>query len=179
LKQNETETEFRVTKPMTVPDNKDTAGVIAPPPLLALGVVVFGILLDHIAPAYVLVLLLPLTLRIILALFLLGGGCFLGVSAVNAFRVAATPVEPWKPTAALVTHGIFRSMRNPMYVGGVSILAALAVGLASDWMLVLTILLIPVLHYGVILREERYLAARFGAPYQAYLTMVPRYGWPF
>ncbi|MEP6840470.1 MAG: isoprenylcysteine carboxylmethyltransferase family protein, partial [Bradyrhizobium sp.] len=107
------------------------------------------------------------------------GGCFLGVSAVNAFRVAATPVEPWKPTAALVTHGIFKGMRNPMYVGGLLILAGLAVLLASDWMLVLTILLIPVLHYGVVLREERYLNAKFGAPYQAYQTMVPRYGWPF
>ena len=164
---------------MTDPENKDTAGVIAPPPLLALVVVVFGILLDHIAPAYVLVLLLPMTMRIVIAVFLLGGGCFLGVSAVNAFRVAATPVEPWKPTAALVTHGIFKSMRNPMYVGGLLILAGLAVLLASDWMLVLTILLMPVLHYGVVLREERYLTARFGAPYQAYLTTVPRYGWPF
>ena len=164
---------------MTMPENKDTAGVIAPPPLLALGVVVFGILLDHIAPAYVLVLLLPMTMRIVIALFLLGGGCFLGVSAVNAFRVAATPVEPWKPTAALVTHGIFKSMRNPMYVGGLLILAGLAVALASDWMLVLTIVLAPVLHYGVVLREERYLTAKFGAPYQAYTATVPRYGWPF
>lgn len=164
---------------MTVPENKDTAGVIAPPPLLALGVVVFGILLDHIAPAYVLDLLLSLTMRIIIAVFLLGAGCFLGVSAVNAFRAAATPVEPWKPTAALVTHGIFRSMRNPMYVGVLLILAGLSALLASDWMLVLTILLAPVLHYGVVLREERYLTAKFGEPYRAYLTTVPRYGWAF
>jgi protein-S-isoprenylcysteine O-methyltransferase Ste14 len=164
---------------MIVKNQNDTAGVIAPPPLLALGVVVFGILLDHILPAYVLGLLLSLTMRIIIAVFLLGAGCFLGVSAVNAFRAAATPVEPWKPTEALVTQGIFRSMRNPMYDGGVLILAGLAVLLASDWTLVLTILLMPVLHYGVVLREERYLTAKFGAPYQAYLTMVPRYGWPF
>lgn len=163
---------------MTMPDNNDTAGVIAPPPLMALAVVVFGILLDHLAPAYVLVLLLSLTMRILIAVVLLGAGCFLGVSAVNAFRAAATPVEPWKPTAALVTHGIFQSLRNPMYVGGLLILAGLAVLLASDWMLVLTILFAPVLHYGVVLREERYLTAKFGAPYQAYRTAVRRYGWP-
>jgi protein-S-isoprenylcysteine O-methyltransferase Ste14 len=168
---------------MTMPERpestNDTAGVIAPPPLLALAVVVFGILLDHIAPAYVLALLLSITMRIVIALLLLGAGCFLGVSAVNAFRMGATPVEPWKPTSAIVTHGIFESLRNPMYVGGLLILAGLAILLASDWMLVLTIVLAPVLHYGVVLREERYLAAKFGAPYRAYLTTVPRYGWPF
>ena len=164
---------------MTEPQRKDTAGVIAPPPLLALGVVVFGLLLDHIAPAYVLGLLLSLTVRIVIAMVLLGAGCFLGISAVNAFRAAATPIEPWKPTAALVTQGIFERLRNPMYIGLLLILAGLAVLLASDWMLVLTILLAPVLHYGVVKREEAYLAARFGAPYRAYLTTVPRYGWPF
>ena len=34
-----------------------------------------------------------------------------------------------------------------------------------------------VLHYGVVLREERYLEAKFGAPYLAYKQSVPRYGW--
>jgi protein-S-isoprenylcysteine O-methyltransferase Ste14 len=33
-----------------------------------------------------------------------------------------------------------------------------------------------VLHVGVVKREERYLAAKFGAPYRAYLDRVPRYG---
>jgi protein-S-isoprenylcysteine O-methyltransferase Ste14 len=128
---------------MTTPD--DTAGVIAPPPLLALGVIVLGLLLDWLAPAYLLSLMLSLTARITI----------------------------------LVTDGIFGRLRNPMYVGGILFLAGLAIALASDWMLVLTILLVPVIHYGVVRREERYLAARFGEPYHAYMTRVPRYGWPF
>lgn len=160
-------------------DNRDIAGVIAPPPLMALGVVVFGLLLDRLVPAYVLVVLLSLALRIVIAVVLLGAGCFFGVAAVNAFRVADTPVEPWKPSAALVTDGIFEWLRNPMYVGGLLILAGLAILLASDWMLVLTILLAFIIHYGVVLREERYLTAKFGAPYTQYLAKVPRYGWPF
>jgi protein-S-isoprenylcysteine O-methyltransferase Ste14 len=164
---------------MTMPDNNnDIAGVIAPPPLMALAVVVFGLLLDRILPAYVLALLLSLTARIVIGIVLLGAGCFLGVAAVNAFRGAATPVEPWKPTAAVVTHGIFERLRNPMYVGGLMILSGLAILLASDWMLVLTILFTPVIHFGVVKREERYLTAKFGAPYLQYLATVPRYGWP-
>jgi protein-S-isoprenylcysteine O-methyltransferase Ste14 len=35
-----------------------------------------------------------------------------------------------------------------------------------------------VLHFGVVLREERYLAAKFGEDYLDYKARVPRYGWP-
>jgi protein-S-isoprenylcysteine O-methyltransferase Ste14 len=36
-----------------------------------------------------------------------------------------------------------------------------------------------VIHVGVVKREERYLSAKFGAPYRQYMDTVPRYGWPF
>jgi protein-S-isoprenylcysteine O-methyltransferase Ste14 len=36
-----------------------------------------------------------------------------------------------------------------------------------------------VIHFGVVKREERYLAAKFGDPYRRYMAQVPRYGWPF
>ena len=162
---------------LTPPD--DTARVIAPPPLLALAVVVFGLLLDWLLPAYVLSLVLSLTERIMLPIILIGAGGTLGYAAVKTFRAAGTRVEPWKPSTVLVDDGVFGWLRNPMYVGGVLILAGLSIALASDWMLVLTILLVPVIHYGVVRREERYLAARFGEPYRRYMAQVPRYGWPF
>ncbi len=161
---------------MTKSEFNDTAGVIAPPPLLALGVVILGLLLDRLLPAYVLGVLLSLAVRVFIGVVLLGAGCGLGVAAVNAFRAAGTHVEPWKPSTALVTGGIFMRLRNPMYVGGFLILAGLAILLASDWMLVLTILLVPVMHIGVVKREERYLTAKFGEPYVRYLAAVPRYG---
>ncbi len=164
---------------MNMPDSKDTAGVIAPPPLLALFVVVAGLLLDRLMPAYVLTLLLSLTTRIFIGVVLLGAGCWLGFVAVNTFRAAGTHVEPWKPSTVLVSGGIYTRMRNPMYVGGILILVALAISLASDWTLVLTIVVVPVIHYGVVLREERYLAAKFGEPYERYMKQVPRYGWPY
>lgn len=161
----------------TPPD--DTARVIAPPPLLALAVVVFGLLLDWLLPAYVLSLVLSLTERIMLPIILVGAGGTLGYAAVKTFRAAGTRVEPWKPSTVLVVEGVFAWLRNPMYVGGVLILAGMSIALASDWMLVLTILLVPVIHFGVVKREERYLAVRFGEPYRQYMAQVPRYGWPF
>ena len=77
-----------------------------------------------------------------------------------------------------MTDGIFARLRNPMYVGGTLILAGLSILLASDWMLVLTIVFVPVMHFGVVRREERYLEAKFGEAYRHYMATVPRYGWP-
>jgi protein-S-isoprenylcysteine O-methyltransferase Ste14 len=159
--------------------NRDNAGVIAPPPLLALAVVILGLALDWLLPAYVLSLLLSLTERIVIGVVLMAAGLALAVPARGAFVSAGTDVKPWKPSTVLVTDGIFGRLRNPMYVGVTLVLAGLSIGLASDWMLVLTIVFVPVIHFGVVKREERYLTAKFGARYQDYMDNVPRYGWRF
>jgi protein-S-isoprenylcysteine O-methyltransferase Ste14 len=114
----------------------------------------------------------------VIGLLLIAAGVGLGIPAVNAFRAAHTHVEPWKTSSALVTAGIFRWLRNPMYVGFTLCLAGLAVLLASDWTLVMTVAFVAVLHFGVVKREERYLEAKFGDAYRRYKETVPRYGWP-
>jgi protein-S-isoprenylcysteine O-methyltransferase Ste14 len=97
---------------------------------------------------------------------------------MRGFRAAGTHVEPWKPATALVTDGIFRRVRNPMYTGLTLLLTGLSILLMSDWMLVMTILFVPVIHFGVVKREERYLEAKFGDAYRQYKARVPRYGIP-
>jgi protein-S-isoprenylcysteine O-methyltransferase Ste14 len=157
----------------------DTANVIAPPPLLALAAVVLGLLLDGLFPAYVISVLLPHGEHRLIGAILIAAGFGFGIPALLAFRRAGTHAEPWKPSSALVTEGIFRFLRNPMYVGMLLFVAGIAVLAASDWMLVMTIVLAFVLHAGVVKREERYLEGKFGASYQCYCESVPRYGWPF
>jgi len=157
---------------------RDSAGVIAPPPLIALAAVVLGLALDWLLPAYVVSMLLSLTERIIIGAMLIATGGALAIPAMRGFRSAGTHVEPWKPSSALVTGGIFGWLRNPMYVGLALIVAGLGIALASDWMLVMLVPAVLLLHFGVVKREERYLEAKFGDAYRAYKERVPRYGIP-
>ena len=160
-------------------ETRDNAGVIAPPPLLALAAVLLGLALDWLMPAYLLMVLLTWPERIVIAIVLIAAGVGLAIPAMRRFRSAGTHVEPWKPATALVTGGIFGRLRNPMYVGLTLLLTALSILLASDWMLVMTIFFGPVIHFGVVKREERYLEAKFGDAYRQYMARVPRYGLPF
>ena len=157
---------------------RDNAGVIAPPPLIALAAVLLGLALDWLLPAYVLTVLLSFWERVVIAVILIGAGAALAIPALRGFRSAGTHVEPWKASTVLVTGGVFGRLRNPMYVGLTLLLAGLSIFLASDWMLVMTIVFMPVIHFGVVKREERYLEAKFGDAYRAYKASVPRYGIP-
>lgn len=159
-------------------EGRDSAGVIAPSPLLALAAIVLGLVIDRWLPFDALATLLSWPARIVVGLLLFAASAGLGIPALLAFRAAGTHVEPWKPATALVADGIFRRLRNPMYAGIVLFLLGLAILLASGGILLTTLVLVPVLHFGVVRREERYLAAKFGDAYRRYMETVPRYGWP-
>ena len=95
--------------------------------------------------------------------------------AILAFRRAGTHVEPTKPALAIVTDGPFRYSRNPMYVS--LTLLYVGVGLVTDnpWILLGLIAILPVMSIGVVRREERYLARKFGQEYEAYRARVRRW----
>lgn len=158
---------------MTEP-KRDTAGVIAPPPLLYLGFLILGLVLEFLV-VRTQGLDMPAALRwTVVALFLLLGIAAI-VAAVLRFRRAGTPAPPWQPTTAFVAQGVYRFTRNPMYLGMTLIYCA--IGVAADapvvfWML---IPLAVTIHYGVVLREERYMAGKFGDAYIDYANRVPRW----
>jgi protein-S-isoprenylcysteine O-methyltransferase Ste14 len=160
-------------------DDRNTAGVIAPPPLVALAAVVLGLALDWLFPAYILTALLTHTGRIVIGLFLIAAGLAIGLAGRGIFVRSGTDVNPYRPSRALATTGIFAYVRNPMYVGLALLVAGIAVVLASDWSLVMLVIAALVIHFGVVKREERYLEAKFGDAYRRYKAAVPRYGLPF
>jgi protein-S-isoprenylcysteine O-methyltransferase Ste14 len=156
----------------------DTAGVIAPPPLIALAALLLGIAADWLLPLNVLASVLTWPARIGIGAVLLFAGGALVVVAERVFHRVGTNVPPWRPALALATGGIYSHLRNPMYVGAILILAGLAIVLASDWLAILLVPTALLLHFGVVGREERYLEAKFGEEYRRYKASVPRYGWP-
>ena len=151
--------------------NADTPDVLIFPPFLLGGAMVLGALLDGLYP---IPLLTPTLARFFgVALFALGG--LLGYSAQHALRRAGTNVRPDQPTLALVTDGPYRWTRNPLYLAG--LLVYLGVGFFVNGLapFLLLPLLIVLLRWGIILREERYLAAKFGEPYRSYASRVSRW----
>jgi protein-S-isoprenylcysteine O-methyltransferase Ste14 len=162
---------------MTEPSS-DAAGVIIFPPLVPLSVLIFGIILNFLMPLDLLTHV-PLLVRIVIGFiaFVLGLGMVIGAN--RKFRHVGTNVRPSLPTLALAITGIYTWTRNPMYVGGSIVLLGIAICCALDWVLLLLVLSLPLIHYGIILREERYLERKFGDEYRQYKQKVPRYWWRF
>lgn len=108
---------------------------------------------------------------------LLGVGLLVAVAGVVSFRRARTTVNPMKPdtTSALVTGGIYRITRNPMYLGDVLILLAAVVFFSNPLGLAGVVLFIAWMNLLQIPAEERALRARFGAAYDAYRARVRRW----
>jgi protein-S-isoprenylcysteine O-methyltransferase Ste14 len=90
-----------------------------------------------------------------------------------------TNVSPLRPTTALATDGIFRWTRNPLYGGGTLVMFGVAVASALDWLLLLILPSVLLLHFGVVKREEQYLEQKFGDRYRHYKLKVARYGLGF
>jgi protein-S-isoprenylcysteine O-methyltransferase Ste14 len=150
-----------------------------PPPIVGLlcAAAMWGI--AQIAPDRLLLQALGLSgsvrMGLVLVLLCLGGA--FDVAGLLAFRRAKTTINPLRPnkSSALVSDGIYRITRNPMYVGMLFIQLAWAAYLGN-----LAVLLMPVLFVAYITRfqiqpEERVLHRLFGADFAAYCTRVRRW----
>ena len=104
-------------------------------------------------------------------------GIAVAVAAFARFRNAGTTVDPIHPSKAsqLVTGGVFRLSRNPMYLGLALLLVGWAIWLggASPWLV--PPLFVIVLTVAQIIPEERALHQTFGKQYVAYQRRVSRW----
>lgn len=115
-----------------------------------------------------------------IALFLLGVALFVVGAAIimKARRELARhgqPTDPGLATSKIVTTGVFSISRNPVYLGGVCVIAGFALALNLPWVLVLLPAAVVACHYVLIAPEERYLAAKFGDEYARYAASVHRW----
>ena len=152
-------------------DDRDNAGVVAPPPLIYLGALTLGLLLDKKLS----IPFLPRSIARTLGWSLLVAG----VSHMGWFfftmQRADTPIDPREPVSNLATDGPFRYTRNPAYLSMTLIYAALSsLANALSCILLLPAVLL-VIQRGVIEREERYLERKFGEEYLRYKEQVRRW----
>jgi protein-S-isoprenylcysteine O-methyltransferase Ste14 len=86
-----------------------------------------------------------------------------------------THVLPTRPTLALATDGPYRFSRNPLYVAAIGVYLGATLWVNGLAPLLLMFPMTWLLHRGIVLREERYLEAKFGNTYQSYQTAVRRW----
>lgn len=156
---------------MSPPMTNESAGVIAPAPVFFVAAIALGFLLEYLVPTS----LLSFEYSSLVAGSLIAVSVALVFSAVTQLTRAKTAFDARKPTTSIVTAGAFRISRNPTYLS----LALLQVGLAflfqSAWLLGTAVVAVAITHWGVILREERYLEKKFSEEYLRYAARVRRW----
>lgn len=95
-------------------------------------------------------------------------GVALNLAADRAFHKAGTTVKPFQKSSALLTGGVFRITRNPMYLGFVLILVGVALLLASltPWLVIPAFVALIDRRYIAV--EEQMLGAKFGPAWKSY-----------
>ena len=106
---------------------------------------------------------------------LLFAGVWLNVRGAGQFESAGTPIRPGSRGGALVTDGVFRFSRNPMYLGMASTLLGAALALDSAVALLVTPFFVWVIDRGFVAKEESILEDEFGEAYREYRGQVRRW----
>lgn len=145
-----------------------------PPPLVGLIIAAaMWVIASWLPP----LLSLPVSIRLPTAVFLVLAGVAVALSGVISFRRAQTTVNPLKPetSTSLVSTGIYRITRNPMYLGMLAVLLAWAAYLPSVWALLGPVAFALYITRFQIIPEERALHSLFGAAFLEYTTRVRRW----
>ena len=108
---------------------------------------------------------------------LVAAGLAFSLLGIMAFRASRTTVNPLNPerASALVTGGVYRITRNPMYVGMAFVLLAWAVNLASVLPFLGVVVFVLYITRLQIVPEERVLKDLFGDAYSRYAARVRRW----
>jgi protein-S-isoprenylcysteine O-methyltransferase Ste14 len=149
----------------------DSPRVVALPPLLYAGAIAVSFVARWVSPQP----MLAPSLRYWCAWPLLAVGVALAAWGRRALVSAGTHVDPRKPATALVAAGPYRFSRNPLYVALTLIYLSITCFANDIWFLPVLLVLLAVMQYGVIHREERYLEAKFGDSYRDYCARVRRW----
>jgi protein-S-isoprenylcysteine O-methyltransferase Ste14 len=144
------------------------------PPVVAGLFLAAGVALNWLAPLLDRAAPVPVAARV-------AGGAIMACSLLLVLPAflemlrAKTTFHPGHSASALVSGGVYRITRNPMYLSLTLLMAGLGFSFANPWLVALAPALLLYFQERVVKREEAYLAARFGADYLAYKAKVRRW----
>lgn len=144
--------------------------VIYPPMWLAIGVIVQFALNELFPGIYFATTAGQLVGGVILVV-----GLAMLVVAGGLFKQADTDLIPFKDVTALVTTGVYRYTRNPMYLGMALVLLGCAVTVGAATAFIVPPLFMVIIHYRFILPEEQMLRELFPQEFPAYCSQVRRW----
>jgi protein-S-isoprenylcysteine O-methyltransferase Ste14 len=103
-------------------------------------------------------------------------GAFVLLWCVRGFYVSGKgTLAPWDPPKQLVVVGLYRWVRNPMYVGVLSLVFGWTLYLTSPFLAAYAGFLAVGFYLRVLMHEEPWLDAQFGLEWRAYKAAVPRW----
>ena len=143
---------------------------ILPPTYLLMAMLV--IVLLHILAPLAYIVRMPWNL---LGLLPLGLGLIVTAVADRAFKQRGTTVHPFKEPTQVVTNGVFRFSRNPMYLGFVLVLLGMAILLRSLSPFAIVGGFAIWMDIGFIRVEERILATTFGDEWVRYKRRIRKW----
>jgi protein-S-isoprenylcysteine O-methyltransferase Ste14 len=107
---------------------------------------------------------------------MLGIGICALIWCVRDFYVSGRgTLAPWDPPKRLVIVGLYRFVRNPMYVAVLTILLGWALLYRSWLLLAYALVVAAAFHFRVVWNEEPWLKQQFGADWDRYAARVPRW----
>jgi protein-S-isoprenylcysteine O-methyltransferase Ste14 len=154
-----------------LPHEEDRPGVPIAPPLLFVIPILASLIIEWLVPTS----FVHGALRWILGALISLAGLALNVGGFITQKRAGTDPIPFNPSTCIVSHGLYRFTRNPMYIGFALWTLALAILVNSTWMLLAVPIGLVLIDRIVITREERYLERKFGEEYLNYKRRVRRW----
>lgn len=157
-------------------EQRDSAGVWFPPPLIFVIGLIAAATLRRLLPQVNVPYVIgePAVLYTYCIVFTTLGILIL-LWAFGAFKRAGTAILPIHSTSQIVESGPYQLSRNPMYVALSFIYLGVGTLVSWGWSIALLPVVLGVVYFYVIRREERYLTAKFGQQYLEYKKRVRRW----
>jgi protein-S-isoprenylcysteine O-methyltransferase Ste14 len=157
--------------PSELSPEEDRPGVPIAPPLLFVIPILASLVIEWLVPTS----FVHGAFRWIIGGLFFFAGIALNVGGFITQKRAGTDPIPFNPSTRIVSHGLYRFTRNPMYIGFALWTLALAVLVDSAWTLLAVPIGLVLIDRIVITREERYLERKFGEEYLNYKRRVRRW----